>query len=81
MAKGRSSEGDNLIDGDDRTYWQAGRQHTLSTGGTTDQHGLLQCTQWGIMKGSCKADGQAASSTAYGSRAQEQAVKNKRGRL
>jgi hypothetical protein len=36
---------------------------------TLDQHGLLHCTQ-GTLKGSCAADGVAASSTAYGSRPQ-----------
>ena len=68
-AKARSQEGDNLIDGDDRYNFVAkggGSIPSLYWWDTLDQHGLLHCTQ-GIMKGSCKADGRAASSTAYGS--------------
>ena len=64
VAKERSVEGDNLIDGDDRANFVGkggGSIPSLYWWDTLDQHGLLHCTQ-GIMKGSCQADGKSASS-------------------
>jgi hypothetical protein len=81
MAKDRSKEGDNLIDGDDRVNFVAkggGSIPSLYWWDTLDQHGLLHCTQ-GTMKGSCKADGKAASSTAYGSRPSSIKKKKRKG--
>jgi hypothetical protein len=70
LAKANSQEGDNLIDGDDRQSFLSkagGSVPALYWWDTLDTHKLLHCTQ-GTLKGSCAADGVAASNTAYGSR-------------
>ena len=69
-----------MIDGDDRANFVGkggGSIPSLYWWDTLDQHGLLHCTQ-GTMKGSCKADGMAASSTAYGSRPRSAAKKKRK---